>query len=62
MPNAKFDAKSFNPEAFKYIMDRNNKTKVRISPMKPEGCLMRTSIFGPCVARNISTGLCLNYS
>mgnify|MGYP007009207351 CR=1 FL=1 len=22
MPNAKFDAKSFNPEAFKYIMDR----------------------------------------
>ena len=22
MPNAKFDAKSFNPEAFRYILDR----------------------------------------
>lgn len=28
MPNAKFDAKSFNPEAFKYIMDRIPRTRL----------------------------------
>lgn len=28
MPNAKFDAKSFNPEAFKYIMDRIPRTQI----------------------------------
>ena len=28
MPNAKFDAKSFNPESFKYIMDRIPRTRL----------------------------------
>ena len=28
MPNAKFDAKSFNPKAFKYIMDRIPRTRL----------------------------------
>ena len=28
MPNAKYDAKSFNPEAFKYIMDRIPRTRL----------------------------------
>ena len=28
MPNAKLDAKSFNPEAFKYIMDRIPRTRL----------------------------------
>lgn len=28
MPNAKFDAKSFNPEAFKYILDRIPRTRL----------------------------------
>lgn len=48
MPNTKFDAKSFNPQAFKYAVDRIPRT--RLNEMRKSRALLAIPTSGMCSA------------